>query len=192
MTVHTKRSQLETAQWAGGTTTQLAIYPPAATYREFNFDFRISYATVEVEESTFTHMSGVTRHLMILEGTLEIDHEGRYAKRLNKFDSDVFSGEWPTKAKGRVTDFNLMTRGGTRGELEAVTLAEGDEREIPRNKGWNYTGIYLLKGSLQLRSEAGSEILEEGDFALVDHNESEVLSGKAFHNCEIIVARVAL
>src|SRR5687767_165093 len=122
----TKKPDLKTNNWAGGTTTQLAIFPLEAEYQKFNFDFRISYATVEVEESTFTYMPGVTRNLMILNGSLEIDHIDRYKKHLNKFDIDVFSGEWPTKAKGKVTDFNLMTRGETEGNLESLVLNPGE------------------------------------------------------------------
>ena len=66
----TKKEALKTNTWAGGTTTQLAIFPTEAEYTKFNFDFRISYATVEIPASTFTFMPGVTRHLTILKGNL--------------------------------------------------------------------------------------------------------------------------
>ena len=62
----TKKSEQVSAKWIGGTTTQLAIFPATAEYTKFNFIFRMSTATVEIEESTFTFMPGVTRHLMIL------------------------------------------------------------------------------------------------------------------------------
>lgn len=188
----TKRAELETATWAGGTTTQLAIYPAAATYKEFNFDYRISYATVEAEESTFTFMPGVTRHLMILKGELEIDHTGRYKKRLRKFDTDMFSGEWPTTAKGKVTDFNLMTRGNTSGELEAIMLREGKELLMQAGKKNDRTSFYLLEGDLQLRYSGESISLHEGDFILFAHTNGQSIVFNAVKDCEVIAAKVRL
>jgi environmental stress-induced protein Ves len=192
MYLHTKKAQLKTAQWAGGTTTQLAIYPETAEYQKFNFDFRISYATVEVEESTFTFMPGVTRHLMIMKGALDIDHEGQYKKHLDKFDKDIFSGEWPTKAKGKVMDFNLMTRGSAEGEIEAMILDRGDEREVRSAKNIDRTGIYLLKGNLEVKYNEEHIGMQEGDFILFTHEKSEAILVKAAELCETIIAKVCL
>lgn len=186
----TRRSELKTATWAGGTTTQLAIYPATAEYREFNFDFRISYATVEVDESTFTFMPGVTRHLMILKGALDIDHEGRYQEHLEKFDTDTFSGEWPTRAKGKVMDFNLMTRGRAKGELEAIVLEAGDEKELVRDKGFTRTGIYLLEGNILVKYNGENILLQEGDFLFIEHEDYDALPVKAIGQSEVIAAKV--
>jgi uncharacterized protein len=183
-----KREDLKTAHWTGGTTTQLAIYPATAEYQKFNFDSRISYATVEVEESTFTFMPGVTRHLMILEGSLEIEHVTRYKKLLGKFDMDTFSGEWPTKAKGRVTDFNLMTRGASTGKVEALVLDRNATRELLHDT--DRTGIYLFKGKMQVTYKGEDIFLGEGDFILFEQKEKENVFLKAIDNCEAIIARI--
>lgn len=185
----TKRFELKTAQWAGGTTTQLAIYPATAEYQKFNFDFRISYATVEIEESTFTFMPGVTRHLMILKGSLEIDHTGRYKKQLNRFDIDTFNGEWPTTAKGKVTDFNLMTRGETRGALKALVIGAGMEKVLHPDDA-NYIGIYLLNGKAKVKFNGDEAELNEGDFALVKRDVNEDLLLSSDTESEIIIAKV--
>ena len=137
----TKKHQLKTTNWEGGTTTQLAIFPSMAEYKQFNFYFRISYATVDVEESTFTFMPGVNRHLMILNGTLQINHIDRYKKILNKFDIDTFNGEWPTTAK--VTDFNIMTRGKANAELEVLILKDTCSQKLLLNEKNNFTGIFV-------------------------------------------------
>src|SRR6218665_282345 len=89
-----------TINWASGTSTEIFIHPADASFTERNFLFRISTATVEAEESTFTFFEGITRHLMILKGNLELIHEGRYTKHLKPYEQDTFSSEWPTKAKG--------------------------------------------------------------------------------------------
>src|SRR3954468_3603561 len=103
--------------WASGTSTEIFIHPSNGNFAARRFLFRISTATVEAEESTFTFFEGITRHLMILKGKLELIHEGRYTKQLEPFDQDVFSGEWSTRSKGKVTDFNLMLKQGATGSL---------------------------------------------------------------------------
>jgi environmental stress-induced protein Ves len=186
----TKRPELVTATWAGGTTTQLAIFPATAEYKKFDFDYRISYATVEVDESTFTFMPGVTRHLMILKGALEIDHTDRYKKSLSKFDTDVFSGEWPTTAKGKVMDFNLMTRGNASGKLEAIVLYAGTEKEVPTAQ--DRAGFYLLKGRLEILQGSERIALDAGDFILFEKGDSNSVRLTAKEDCEVIAAMVQL
>lgn len=135
LVIHSPESR-KTIHWASGTSTEMFIYPSDGSFADRNFRFRISSATVEAEESTFTFFEGITRHLMILQGKLELIHEGRYSKLLEPYDQDTFSGEWNTRSKGRVTDFNLMLKGGATGTLiphiihpqkaPTVLTAEGD------------------------------------------------------------------
>ena len=121
---HIKASDLITSQWSGGTTTQLAIYPQNAEYKERNFQFRISTATVEAEESTFTKLPGVSRKLMILDGEIRIEHSDHHSKTLKKFEQDEFSGDWDTISFGKATDFNLMTISNAFGDIEAIPLED--------------------------------------------------------------------
>lgn len=44
-------SQFSTSVWSGGKTTEMYLYPQDASYKERNFLFRISSATVEDETS---------------------------------------------------------------------------------------------------------------------------------------------
>ena len=119
---HIKASDLITTKWSGGTTTQLAIYPQDADYKKQNFQFRISTAMIEAKESTFTKLPGISRKLMILDGEIKIEHQNQYSKILKKFEQDSFEGDWDTKRYGKATDFNLMTTGSAKGEIEAVIL----------------------------------------------------------------------
>lgn len=180
-----------TAQWAGGTTTQLAIYPAGTEYTKFNFLFRLSTATVEVPESTFTFMPGVTRHLMILDGELHIDHKGRYKKQLAKYGYDVFDGEWPTTAKGQVTDFNLMVREKCSGKLQALALRDRQEETITFRPKVSFSGVYLLSGAVRVIAGTNSAELKEGSFLLCDHEgQQQIMHMQATAFSEIILATV--
>lgn len=97
-----------TSKWSGGTTSQLFIYPSESVFAEKKFDFRISTATIEVEESDFTPLTNYKRLLAVLEGKLEIIHQGKYAKKLTQFEDDRFHGSWQTSSKGKVRDFNVI------------------------------------------------------------------------------------
>jgi environmental stress-induced protein Ves len=98
----------KTISWASGTSTELFIFPSDGNFQKRTFDFRISTATVQVEETNFSDFSGLTRILLILNGNLSLNHEGKYFKELKTFDQDRFDGSWKTKSKGKVIDFNLM------------------------------------------------------------------------------------
>lgn len=181
------------AQWTGGTTTQLAIYPEKSEFKKYNFLFRISTATVEVPESTFTFMPGVKRHLMILDGAVDLDHKGRYKKHLDKFGYDVFDGEWPTTSKGMVTDFNLLLREKAEGKLQAIGLRERAEETIHFRQRTKFSGYYLLTGRIRLVGGTQSAELTQGDFVLCEHeNEEVILHMQALAYSEVIVATVEL
>lgn len=178
-----KTSDRKTIQWASGTSTEIFIYPSNGDFATRNFTFRISTATVEAEESTFTFFEGITRHLMILKGNLELIHEGRYTKQLAPFEQDTFFGEWPTKSKGKVTDFNLMLKNGATGSLEAIRLAAGETYELDSFSD-SYSFLYLVDGTAQV----GAIQLEAGD--LVQFNGKRVLLANESSNLIRIVVNL--
>ena len=94
--------------WSGGKTTELFIFPADTGYANRDFDFRISTATIEIEASDFTALPDYNRLLAVLEGELELIHEGKYAKKLSPFESDAFHGSWKTNSKGKARDFNVI------------------------------------------------------------------------------------
>lgn len=143
-----KSHQFQTSIWSGGTTKQLYIFPPEASYQERNFQFRLSTATVETEQSKFTSLPGVSRKLMILEGKIRITHEDHYSKELGKFEIDSFVGDWRTSAIGTCIDFNLMTTGNTSGELTPHLLSTGEliNHSMKNNIRWAF--LYVVSGSV--------------------------------------------
>jgi environmental stress-induced protein Ves len=47
-----KSNPQNTAKWSGGETTELFISPEGSSYKKRDFDFRLSTATVEVNQSS--------------------------------------------------------------------------------------------------------------------------------------------
>lgn len=153
-----------TSHWSGGTTTQLFIYPEEAEYKKQNFKFRISSAKVEVDESVFTKLEGIQRHLMVLDGELRISHKGHHGKQLSPFEVDSFKGDWETEAQGCVTDFNLMLSSDMTGRLEHVRL-DGQENYTIDSINSEFVGVFVWKGSVFL--EEINVQLNHGDFAML-------------------------
>ena len=110
------------SNWSGGKTTQLFIYPENSEYAKRNFLFRISSATVDCERSEFTSLPGVDRVILPLKGSLHLFYEGHGEKVLAPYEQDRFDGGWNTVSVGKATDFNLMLREGTKGEVEVHPL----------------------------------------------------------------------
>lgn len=137
-----------TTQWSGGQTTELYIYPENADYKTGNYLFRLSTATVEVEESTFTSLPGVDRTLMVLEGEMELEHKGHHSSLLGPLDSDLFKGDWITKSKGKCVDFNLMCKSGTQGEVKGYSLDENSALKINLRGAMNF--IFLYNGAIKV------------------------------------------
>ena len=108
--------------WSGGKTTELFLYPFDGSYAERRFLFRISSATIDLLESRFTPLPGVTRYLTPLS-------DGFYLKRGNRWlflprgDVLCFSGEEDILCRGSGRDLNLMLK-GARGEMRI--LPKGD------------------------------------------------------------------
>ena len=81
VTIKTK-GQYPVSNWSGGSTTELYLDPPQASYAQRNFGVRVSSATVECERSQFTALPGVERIILPLRGQLHLYYEGHGEKRL--------------------------------------------------------------------------------------------------------------
>ena len=183
-----KKENQTTANWAGGTTTELFIYPKETSFVNRDFDFRISTATVEVEESIFTIFHKLNRILMILEGELEINHTDRYSKILKKLDQDAFHGEWPTTAKGKVTDFNLIFTDKIEGNVDSLDLPENAELAITNEFTYDYKAVYLLEGHLLINNKYE---LHPNDFVILSEiNENEEATIKGLSKSLIVEVNV--
>ena len=122
-----------TTKWAGGETTQLAIYPEDANFSQKDFLWRVSSATFTSTESKFSDFSGYQRYILPLEGKLRISHEGLYNRELDKYEVEYFDGSWSTFSENTLDcrDYNFIVKSGNLAKMQI--LKEGDD--------------YLLKSS---------------------------------------------
>ncbi|MGH4138147.1 HutD/Ves family protein [Clostridium sp.] len=180
-----KENQHKTSEWSGGTTTQLYIYPENSLYSERKFKWRLSSAKVEVEKSIFTSLPGISRHIMVLEGELFLEHEGHHKAALKALQQDTFSGDWTTTSFGKVTDFNLMLAQGYKGELEAISFNSGEHKDILLYSNANDAkafsqiteAFYIVQGYIEidtgLKKKTG---LSKGDLIMVTRTGKETTS----------------
>jgi len=180
-----------TTAWACGTTSELYIYPESSFYAEGNFSFRVSTATVDADESIFTKLPGIKRHLMLLEGELTLSHTDHHSIKLSPLEKDFFMGDWDTKSEGKCIDFNLMTAVGYAGALDIIK----DGAKLNLNTHW-FNAFYCLgnNGSVEIFVDKNEPImlsLQKDDFLIFKHDEVKSLrnyrinfSGEAFiHVC---------
>lgn len=99
-----------TSTWSGGRTKTLFLYPPQASYTQRNFQFRISVAHTAAPQSTFTDLPGIQRQIMLLEGSMQLTHDGGAPCTLRAYQTHSFDGGAHTLCKGRAADMNLMLR----------------------------------------------------------------------------------
>ena len=155
--LHLTEKDYKTSVWSGGTTTELFIWPEGADYAARQFAFRVSSAVVELEESDFTPLVGVTRYITPLTGGFTLTHPGKDPVAMAPLDGPYrFSGEEPTHCLGRATDFNLMLK-GVAGEM---AVCRG---KAPIRPGFN--GFYALEnGEFDLN---GCHSLAAGEMLVV-------------------------
>ncbi len=171
-------SEYNTSNWSGGTTTELGIGPEGSYYADRDFVWRISSATVDLEESTFTALPDYDRIIMTLEGEIDLRHnEGEWI-HLNAFETHGFDGGDDTVSKGKVIDFNLMTKkGAADGAMIPFVFSKGTDGQtkyvLSDLNRYDEIMIYCHCGQIVIVTEDGSErILEEkgslwmkGDFS---------------------------
>ena len=122
-TVHSKES-FKTSRWRGGETCELCIFPPGSDFLKREFLFRISSAAVEVPESVFSSFAGYTRYITVLDGSMELNHNGHHSISLLPYDIDRFDGSWDTKSKGCCTDFNFIFKNELQGNMKIADKSQ--------------------------------------------------------------------
>ncbi|CAH0172656.1 Protein Ves [Peribacillus sp. Bi96] len=170
-----RKSEQITSLWSGGKTTQLAIYPEDGDYSKRDFKWRISTADIEVEESAFTHLPGIQRIIMSLDGEMSLQHEGKHHVYLKPFEQDRFDGGWTTRSIGRVTDFNLMLAEGCEGDLSTIHMNQGIHTEVLdiRETTKRSDAFYCVKGKSRMSiDEKETIVLEQGDLVILNMDHS--------------------
>jgi environmental stress-induced protein Ves len=163
---HLSAADFRTSNWSGGTTTELYLYPANGSYAARDFLFRISSATVDLEESDFTPLPGVERHITPLQGSFVLTHPGSSPIEMPPLAAPYrFSGAIPTHCMGKAKDFNLMLK-DCEGDM---ALHRGS---APIRAGFN--GFYAVESGVFSINEQRFE-MKQGDLLTVFSQEDGVL-----------------
>lgn len=185
-----KDEDFKTTKWFGGTTTELYIHPSAATYTAGNFNFRISSATVEIENSDFTIIPGVSRQLMVLKGSIKLSHKHHHEIQLNKREIDSFEGDWETSAVGTCVDFNLMTKGSTEGKTSSVCVSANKSLNFQLDVTCEFIIFYLYEGNMQCHFGSEKRNLNQGELMVIHHPRNEEIKLQSPENCVMAVVNI--
>ncbi|WP_083944959.1 MULTISPECIES: HutD family protein [unclassified Variovorax] len=154
------RRSLAVTPWknGGGTTQEIACWPPGAGLSDFGW--RVSIATIAAE-GPFSVFAGIDRSIMLLEGegVCLRSRDGRIDHRLDiPHRPFAFAGDVEvdcTLQGGASSDFNVMTR---RGQWRAeVQVLDGAAGIAPASHGV----LLALRGDWCLEGEG--RLCREGD-----------------------------
>ncbi len=162
------QEEFQISTWSGGTTTQIAIGPKGAQYAQRNFDWRVSSAVVELEESDFTALPQYERWITVLEGKMVLRHgQGeRIALSFGRVHS--FDGGAATKSWGQCRDFNLMLRKGTcDGTMTVHSWCAGQEQTIRAEKEETVL-CYCHEGTLCMSQGENSASVPSGQAVILE------------------------
>lgn len=157
------KNSFKTSAWSGGETTELYIYPEGSKYQERNFIFRVSSATVELEQSTFTPLEGIKRFISPIEGSLRLYHKNQVV-HLRPYMCFEFDGGLETKSEGKAKDFNVMLSKACSGYLESVLIQKSIEVRLS-NINYDLWIIYSPQLNLTIQAKA-SYTLRAGDLGI--------------------------
>lgn len=171
--------------WSGGRTRELFLFPPESSYEKRNFSFRLSSATIEASPSVFTPLRGYMRNTLILEGMLQLRHEGHYQRTLKKFDQDEYDGTWTTHSEGKSTNLNLMTSPDFKGSMTGITLEKGTRKRI-QHASARFSFLYIHQGVLRMNSP--DQLFQSGTLLGIERGRSFQIEAQA--NCELVIVHV--
>lgn len=184
------------SKWSGGKTMQIAIYPAQANYADRDFLWRVSSATVELQESDFTSLPDYDRLIATLRGEILLTHNGGAPLPLGPFEVHAFSGADATHSTGCCTDFNLMLRRGmASGSMEPLRLTS-DPCAFPTPCVGESVLLYCAEGVCvaQAHGENAQEVaplshrLAPGETLLLSVSDLLTLTGPAV----LMVCRIKL
>ncbi len=193
-----RKEDLKTSLWSGGAMTELYTYPPGSDFAARDFQLSLATATIDIEESTFSDLSGYTRLIMSLDNNLELTHGGGSRVLLKQYEPHVFDGGIKTVSRGRVRDFNLVIGTGQGwGESRVVRLAPGASLYPKKTIGpWPvvFEFAYAPYHSYIFSSTEELEV-KAGDFLLLDHRapgSDYRLTNQGPESCDLIMGLAAL
>ena len=164
---HLTAGDFQVLPWSGGRTVQIVISPEGADYAARDFLWRVSSATVELDESDFTALPDYDRWIMPLSGPMRLSHNDGPEVALAPHEAHFFDGADKTHSWGRCTDFNLMLR---KGRCGGRLLALPEDAESPLSEE-GVKVLYCVRGTVDVNGlslkEYEAALLEEGEAGTV-------------------------
>ena len=171
-----KEENYSISNWSGGKTKELVIYPKGQKYIDRDFIWRLSSATVDLEESDFTRLPDYDRVLMVLDGEVVLEYNGERVAKLKTLEQDSFDGAWKTKSFGKIMDFNLMVRKGNRGFLDVIRpqnekqmFSSSEETELPLCTH----ALYCKEGYLLVSTGEKTQMVQPGQLFVLEYEMGE-------------------
>lgn len=187
-----KQEDYITTEWSGGKTTQLFIYPEGSVYKNLDFKFRLSSATVELEKSEFTILKGIHRFITPLDKELRLTHNNKDYINLSPFEIYEFDGEIDTISYGKVRDFNLMLAKDTKGELEKIYI-DGEyllKEEYDSDVKESFVFIFAYTNIVDIDNNGDVMTIKPMESLLIKLNRNLNLTIKSNKPANILKARV--
>lgn len=180
-------------KWSGGETTEFAIYPETAQYIDRDFVWRLSSASVEVEESTFTKLSDFDRILMVLEGEAVLTHGDERTVKLTALEQDSFGGDDKTKCFGKIKDYNLIMKKGCIGTMKLYEL-QNTAQEVAKGEQGEHThasyGFYCVDGYAVVSAGGETYMVAAGKQLVLDLDKDEKAAMSVMGEGKVIVTEV--
>jgi len=146
--------------------------PINSKYKNLEFDYRISTATVDLEKSNFTKLSGVNRHIMVLKGDVKLQHSNSEMFHLPKLHSYSFDGGIETKSVGKIIDFNLMLRNNIKGEIRGYEINASEKSVEIRSKDFV---IYSFDSKIEVCIDEIIYSLSKGELLFGSNLSSKII-----------------
>ncbi len=187
--------------WSGGSTCQIAIFPPTAAYADRDFMWRLSSAAVELADSDFTPLPDYQRLIATLSGEIKLVHDDDEAFTLSPFVVHAFDGGVKTHSQGRCTDFNVMLRKqACSGNLQALQLAANARLSLSPavdskmdKSQQHFVFLYCYQGSVQCYVSGQTLLLGANETLVLNESDaSQLLELRAQTTSELMLAKIQL
>ncbi len=166
---HLTEQDYRISSWSGGKTIQIAIAPEGAEYAGRDFLWRLSSATVDLEESDFTALPDYTRLIAPVRGQMRLTHNGGDPIDLPPYKVHRFDGADATHSWGCCTDFNLMLRkGACDGRMIPLGNGAAGEEAFTPEPSAEVLVIYCTEGHVSVRYRGESAELAEREAVLLE------------------------
>lgn len=150
----------KTHLWSGGISKELYIYPANSNINS-DFNFRISTATINPGEYTFSKFSGYKRLLILLSGDLSLNINNNH-HHLHPYSHVFFNGDEKVTSKTdfECVDFNLIYKDNL--EILQLKFLENDfNGSLQENQGIHI--YYNLESKKHISLNNNQYTIEPGD-----------------------------